>query len=310
MSKVDEAHEILVALGLPREQTNERSSLTLIALGKLSEEDSWQNVQRPCMRIVDIMDWMRDKLNKNYAPNSRETIRRRTIHQFEQARIVDRNPDEPTRPTNSGLTVYRLTDSIIRVIKSYGTESFQRETEDFIQSHGSLSDKYNKLRDLNKVSVKFPDDSIQYMSPGKHNELQRLIIEEFAPRFIKDSVVAYLGDTAEKHIIIDDNLLQSLNITVTEHDKLPDIIIYSPKTDWIFFIEAVTTHGPISPKRYHEFEYMLAKCTCGRVYVTAFLTANDFRKYASDIVWESEVWIAEAPDHMIHYNGDKFIGPH
>jgi len=310
MSKIDEAHEILVALGLPKEQSNERSSLTLIALGKLSEEDNWQDVQMPCMRIVDIMDWMRDKLNKDYAPNSRETIRRRTIHQFEQARIVDRNPNEPTRPTNSGLTVYRLTDNIIRVIKSYGTESFQHEIEDFIQSHGSLSDKYNKMRDLNKVPVKFPDDSIQYMSPGEHNELQRLIIEEFAPRFVKEPIVAYLGDTAEKHIIINNNLLQSLNITVTEHDKLPDVIIYSPKTDWIFLIEAVTSHGPISPKRYHELEDMLSKCTCGRVYVTTFLTANDFRKYASDIVWESEVWIAEAPDHMIHYNGDKFLGPH
>ncbi|MFS2517149.1 MULTISPECIES: BsuBI/PstI family type II restriction endonuclease [Parabacteroides] len=29
----------------------------------------------------------------------------------------------------------------------------------------------------------------------------------------------------------------------------------------------------------------------------------------ADIAWETEVWIAENPGHMIHFNGDRFIGP-
>lgn len=310
MTKKADAQKILESLGLPKKQTNERSSLTLLALGKLTEKDSWHDVQRPCMGILNIMEWMREKLGKDYKANSRESIRKDTIHQFEQARIVDKNPDNPMRPTNSSDTVYRLTGSVIRVLKSYGTESFQCEVERFIESQGSLSDKYNRMRNINKVQVKFPDDSIQYMSPGKHNELQGLVIEEFASRFIKEPVIAYLGDTADKHISINEILLKSLNIAVTEHDKLPDIIIYSSEKNWIFLIEAVTSHGPISPKRYHELEEMLAKCTCERVYVTSFLTIDVFRKYASDIAWETEVWIAENPDHMIHYNGDKFFGPH
>lgn len=237
-------------------------------------------------------------------------LRRQTIHQFEQARIVDRNPDNPDRPTNSGKTVYRLTGGILPVLRSYGTKTFDREVNKFIRTHGSLTRKYGKIRKLHTVAVKLPDDSILHLSPGEHNILQRLILEEFAPRFIENPVLIYMGDTAEKHLFIDEAALKSLFIPVTQHDKLPDVVLFSPKKKWIFFIEAVTSHGPISPKRHIELETMLSKCPFGRIYVTAFLTFSDFRKYAEEIVWESEVWIAEAPDHMIHYNGDKFFGPH
>ena len=80
--------------------------------------------------------------------------------------------------------------------------------------------------------------------------------------------------------------------------------------NWLFLIEAVTSHGPVNAKRHAEIESMLAKCPAERVYVTAFLDKADFRKYAADIAWETEVWIAETPDHMIHFNGPKFLGPY
>lgn len=310
MTPIEEALEILTALGLPRQQRNERSALTLLALAGRTNQNTWKEVQTPLLRIVDIMDRMRNDFGKQYAPNSRETIRRQTIHQFEQARIVDRNPDDPDRPTNSGLTVYRLTNAIIPVLRAYGTKSFEREVKKFVRAHGTLTNQYNQLRRRHSVPVTLPDGSVLNLSPGKHNKLQRLILEEFAPRFIENPVLAYFGDTAVKHLFVDSPTLKSLGIPVTEHDKLPDIVILSPEKNWIFLIEAVTTHGPISPKRHIELEKMLSGCSCGRVYVTAFLTFRAYRKYAEEIVWESEVWIAEAPDHMIHYNGDKFFGPY
>ncbi len=309
MTVIEEALNILTALGLPRKQRNERSALTLLALAGRTHQNTWKDVTTPLLRIVDIMDWMRDRFGKNYAPNSRETIRRQTIHQFEQARMVDKNPDDPDRPTNSGLTVYRLTDAVIPVLRTYGTKSFEREVKKFVRAHGMLATRYSQLRRQHTVAVTLPDGSILNLSPGMHNKLQRLILEEFAPRFINDPVLVYVGDTAEKHLFIDIPVFESLGIPVSEHNKLPDIVILSPGKNWIFLIEAVTTHGPISPKRHMELEKMLSKCPCGRVYVTAFLTFRDYRKYAEEIVWESEVWIAEAPDHMIHYNGDKFFGP-
>lgn len=310
MSKRDDALEIIKSLGLPKNQQNERSSLTLLALAALKEDDAWKNVGRPLLRIWDIMGWMRDHYGKDYAANSRETIRRQTVHQFQQARLVDRNPDDPRRPTNSGDTVYQLTKECADVLKRFGNKNFAKKCEVFIELHGSLSAAYERARKLVKVPVTLPDGSKVELSPGIHNELQRLIVEDFAPRFAPGSVVLYLGDTAQKRLVIETVLLKRLNIPEMNHDKLPDVVLYDASRHWLFLIEAVTTHGPVSPKRHAELEADLVNCSSGRVYVTAFTNFTVFKKYVSEIVWESEVWIAEFPDHMIHFNGDKFLGPY
>jgi hypothetical protein len=256
------------------------------------------------------MGWMRDHYGKDYAANSRETVRRQTIHQFEQARFIDRNPDDPKRPTNSGETVYQLTKDCADVLRRFGQKGFSAQCEKFIEKHGSLSAAYQRARDLLKVPVTLPDGGTVELSPGVHNELQRLVIEEFASRFAPGSFVLYLGDTAEKRLLIQSARLKALNIPEMNHDKLPDVVLYDGKRKWLFLIEAVTTHGPVSPKRHAELEDALKDCPAGRVYVTAFMDFTAFKKYASDIVWESEVWIAEFPDHLIHFNGDKFLGPY
>ena len=310
MSKREDALEIIKTLGLPKGQKNERSSLTLLALAGLTENDPWSRTRRPLLRIVDIMTWMKDKYGKLYAPNSRETIRRQTIHQFEQARLIDRNPDDPTRPTNSGDTVYQLTAEAVKVLRSYGKPRFPKNCESFIRNHGALSATYERSRNMLKVPVKLPDGSRVLLSPGVHNELQRLIVDDFAPRFAPGSVVAYLGDTARKGLLVAADLLRQLHVPEMQHDKLPDVILYDPRRDWMFLIEAVTSHGPVSAKRHAELETMFQDSGAGRVYVTAFMNFGAFKKYAADIVWESEVWIAESPDHMIHFDGDKFLGPY
>lgn len=310
MSKRADALQIIEKLGLPRQQQNERSSLTLLALAGLHEEDAWTKAGRPLLRILDIMSWIRENYQKDYAANSREGVRRQTIHQFEQARIVDRNPDDPSRPTNSGDTVYQLTEDAAEVLKRFGKRDFTKKCNGFIGRHGTLAAAYKHSRNLLKVPVSLPDGSKVELSPGVHNDLQRLVIEEFSSRFSPSAVVVYLGDTAEKRLVVDSGLLEQLNIPVLSHDKLPDVVLYDSGRNWIFLIEAVTTHGPVSPKRHAELEFALKDCSAGRVYVTAFMDFNTFKKYASEIVWESEVWIADCPDHMIHFDGDKFLGPY
>jgi adenine-specific DNA-methyltransferase len=310
VSKRDDAKEILQSLGLPKQQQNERSCLTLLALAELTEEMPWAKTKRPLLRIWDIMAWMRDKYGKDYAANSRETIRRQTVHQFEQARLVDRNPDDPARPTNSGDTRYQLTKHAAAVLSAFERPAFSKKCEQFLERHGSLTKAYERARKLHKVPVTLPDGSHVELSPGVHNELQRLIVEDFAPRFAPAAVVVYLGDTADKRLCIANDLLQALNIPEMNHDKLPDVVLYDRDRNWLFLVEAVTAHGPVSPKRHAELEAMLKDSPAGRVYVTAFLDFKGFNKYASQIVWESEVWIADFPDHMIHFNGDKFLGPY
>ncbi len=310
MSKREDALEIIKTLGFPKQQQNERSCLTLLALAGLEEQDSWSGVKRPLLRTVDIMDWMRDHYGKAYKPNSRETIRRHTIHQFEQARLIDRNPDDPKRPTNSGVTVYQLTKHAAAVLKSFGTSGFSKKCEKFIKRHGSLSAAYERVRRMVKVPVTLPDGSKVTLSPGAHNELQRLVIEDFGARFAPNSQVLYLGDTADKRLVTETESLEKLNIPEMNHDKLPDVVLYDKDRNWLFLIEAVTTHGPVSPKRHAELEAALKDCPAGRVYVTAFMDFAAFKKYASEIVWESEVWISEFPDHMVHFDGERFLGPY
>lgn len=183
MNKREEALDILKSLGLPKKQQNERSCLTLLALAGLSERSPWSKTRRPLLRIWDIMGWMKEEFGKVYAANSRETIRRQSIHQFEQARLIDRNPDEPKRPTNSGDTVYQLTEQAASVLRSFGQPRFSKNCEKFIELHGSLSAAYAQARNQRMVPVTLPDGGRVGLSPGLHNELQRLTVEEFAPSF-------------------------------------------------------------------------------------------------------------------------------
>ena len=310
MAKTEEAIEILRALGLPRAQQNERSGLTLLALAGVGPRTSWKQSNQPPMRIWDLMEFMRSRYRKDYAANSRETIRRQTIHQFEQARIVDRNLDDPDRPTNSGKTVYTLTPSAAQVLKSYGTSGFKKAVATFLKEFGSLEQAYSSSRASHRVPLVLPQGKKIYLSPGKHNRLQVAIIEEFGPRYAPGADVLYVGDTALKHVVCETEKLARLGIIITEHDKLPDVLLYWKNRNWLFLIEAVTSHGPVSPKRHREIEKFLKGCTANRIYVTAFLSMGDFRKYAADIAWETEVWVADNPEHMIHFNGPKFLGPY
>lgn len=309
MSKTDQALEIIRSLGLPGQQQNERSALTLLALAGVAPRGRWARAKQPLLRIWDIMAFMREKYGKDYAANSRETIRRQTVHQFEQARIVDRNPDDPARPTNSGKNAYALTHDAVNVLKAYGTKRFEEEVQRFIEKFGELKEAYSRRRKLREVTLRLPDGAKVELSPGRHNQLQVAVIEQFGPHFAPGTEVLYVGDTAKKHVLCETEALSELRIGINQHDKLPDIVLYDRKRNWLFLIEAVTSHGPVNPKRHAEIESMLKNCPAERVYVTAFLDRAAFRKYAADIAWETEVWIAQNPGHMIHFNGPKFLGP-
>lgn len=309
MGKIEQAQEILESLGLPYAQQNEISALTLLALAQLSEKSAWKNANNPKLRVHDILVEIKQRYGREYAENSRETIRRRVLHQFVQAGIAIQNADDPTRPTNSGLNNYMLSDLALDAIRAYDSSTWSRKRKAFLDQQGRLLDLYQKSREQNKIPLQVADGTTYRLSPGKHNELQSAIVSEFGPRFAPGAKLLYLGDAAKKTLIFEKDLLAKLNIPASEHGKLADILLYDEKKNWLFLIEAVTAHGPISPKRHVELEKLLEKCTAARVYVTAFLDFATFKKFANEIAWETEVWIAELPSHMIHFNGDKFLGP-
>ena len=202
-----------------------------------------------------------------------------------------------------------LTDLALDVVHSYGSSKWKTKVRNFIDKQGRLLDVYQKAREQTKIPLQVAEGKVYKLSPGKHNKLEVAIIEEFGPRFAPGAKPIYLGDTAKKTLILDEEAFTKLGISVSEHGKFPDVILYDIKKKWLFLIEAVTAHGPISPKRQIELEKLFEKCKAGKIYVTAFLDFATYKKFANDIAWETEVWIAEMPSHMIHFNGDKFLGP-
>ena len=182
------------------------------------------------------MEFMRVEYGKDYKPNSRETIRRQTIHQFEQARLVDRNPDDPDPPTNSGKNAYRLTDEVAEVLKAFGTAGFDKAVAAFIGQFGTLEAAYERARASHQIPLRPADGSTVYLSPGEHNALQVAIIEDFGPRFAPGAIVLYVGNTAKKQVIYDQDQFARIGVPITERDKLPDVVLFDPAKNWSFLI--------------------------------------------------------------------------
>lgn len=312
--KLTQAKEILKALGLPKQQYNNRSAWVFLALAHIRPKDKWQNVKAPLLPTVNIMQFIREYYGQDYKPNTRETIRRQTLHQFEQARIVNRNRDNPSRPTNSKDNNYSLNQPVIEVLKRYPNDNWKQKIKEYKKELPKLQKIYEQILDKTKIPIKLPKGKKIKLSPGKHNQLHKDIVYEFCSRFIGDSgVILYIGDTAKsrneggKLMILEKEQLKAIGISPMSHEKLPDLVAYDKKRKRVFLIEAVTSHGPISPKRYIEMEKILKNCKIKKIYVSAFPNINEFRRHIMNIAWETEVWIADKPDHMIHFNGDHFL---
>lgn len=316
--KIKEAKEVLKGLGVDRLRQNDRSALTLLALLNLEPNKSWSSATNPYLQTFKIMEFMRVFYEKDYKPNSRETIRRQTLHQFELFRIVDRNRDDPSRPTNSKDNNYSVTTEALEAIKAYGTSSWVKKSQSFQKTIPVRLKQYEQKQSRHNINFKLPSGQEITLSPGAHNQLHADIVKKFIPEFIgnKNAEVLYIGDTASSRSGEGGKLMhcleqrfEDLNLPSFKHSKLPDLVIYDNKRSWLFLIEAVTSHGPVSTKRYIELDKMFKACDIGLVFVTAFPNTNLFKKNSNDIAWETEVWIADRPKHMIHFNGDRFLGP-
>lgn len=304
MNKLEQAKDILAKIGMPKAQQADLCAYTLLALLNIKEKSKWNTATNEYIRIHDIMGFIKQNYGVAYAENSRETFRKQAMHHFRIAALIEDN----SKATNSPNYRYRITNEALNLIKKYGTNEWNKELEKYLKNHKKLISIYENKRNLTKIPVKINGENFEF-STGKHNELQKAIIEEFAPRFAQNSIVLYVGDTKDKDLYKDVELLEKLKISMGEHEKLPDVILYQKEKKWIYFIEAVTSVGPISPKRIVEITDMTKDCKLGKIYVTAFIDMKTFKKFTEQLAWETEVWLSEMPDHMIHLNGDKFMGP-
>ncbi len=195
----------------------------------------------------------------------------------------------------------------LSTIKKYNTTEWPSALNKWISEKGKLIERYGKVKKDNLLALELSSGKAIKFSPGKHNELQIKIISDFVPRFCPKASLVYVGDTARKILFIDEKILSTLGISITEHNKLPDVVLYDETKNQIFLIEAVTAHGPISPKRQIELENILKNCKVIKIYISVFPDFRELKRHIDNIAWESEGWVADNPDHMIHFNGPKFF---
>lgn len=307
---IEAALQILASLGLPRAQQNERSALCLLALLNLRPGKAWAKAENPLIGITPIMDWAREYYEKDYAPNTRETVRRQSMHQFVDAGIALYNPDKPDRPVNSPKAVYQIEPAALVLLRTFGKPKWHDNLTAYLAKRETLAARYAKEREQNRIPVEIAPSQQITLSPGEHSELIRNIIEDFAPRFAPGSALVYAGDTGDKWGYFDAALLAELGVKVDSHGKMPDVVLHYSAKNWLLLIESVTSHGPVDGKRHAELAKLFTGSTAGLVFVTAFPNRAIMSRYLGEIAWETEVWVADAPSHLIHFNGERFLGPY
>lgn len=254
------------------------------------------------IRIHGIIAFIREKYGISYAENSRETIRKQALHHFRNAAFIEDNG----RATNSPNYCYRITLEMLKLIQSFRGADWESEKSGFLSQHKSLAELYKSKREMKKVPVKINGADFM-LSHGSHNMLQKSVLEEFAPRFIPASECLYIGNTAKKDLMKNDKRLAVLGFNVNVHDKMPDIILYDEERSTLFFVECVTSGGAVTQGRIIEIEAMTENVRTRKVYITAFPDFRTYKRLSEFIAWETEIWIAEFPGHMIHMNGKKFL---
>ena len=318
--KVEEMLSLLRAVGFPLEKKTpkmqKRLARVMLAVCNLKPETSWADAAiwdgESGWRVKsrDIIKFLNQHYGESIADSSYDDIRRGNLDYLVQAGLVLNSAGRPDSNVNDGTRGYAVHERAANVIRSFGSDSWTVSVQTFIEFKGRFEDVLERKRARPKLIVRMPDGLNLSLKAGAHNSLQKAIIEEFVSRFVQSAEILYVGDSDNKDLYKNAARLRDLGVFEIGHDRLPDVIVYDAARKWLFFIEAVHTSNPMSSLRHVVLERASEKCTVGIVYVSAFADRRAFAAWVKDIGWETEVWLADSPEHLIHFNGDRFLGPH
>ena len=311
---------VLTAIDFPFESLPpawaKRTPKVILALGRvrptgsLSDATGWGTPgvgiqgSRALIGVVN-RDW-----DENISSGSYDEIRRRCVKFLVEAGVALKDPDNPTRAPNSPATGYALSEHFVALLHAHGTPEWAARLDGFKALAGSLREKFRQERAMELVPVTLPDGTALELSPGAHNKLPADIIREFLPRYAPGGEVIYVADALERQLHKDDALMEEVGLFALDHRQLPDVIVFDRPNKWVLVIEAVASSGHLSSLRVVELKRLLKVCKFPQVFVTAFPDYTVFGRFAADIAWETEVWIATHPTHLIHYNGKRYLGPY
>lgn len=312
------AQAVLDAVDFPFERLSAtwsaRAARVLLCIAGIKPGDSFRKTLRDfdpmatkgSREVVDALSLWDVALSRG----SYDDVRRNCIEYLVGAGLCVQNPDHPSRDLHSPKTSYGLSQGAIAMLRAHGTSEWESTTARFTAEQPSLREEYNRRRVAAGYSLVLPDGLKVQLEHGPHNWLQHQVITKFASNFVQDGELLYVGSFTNRTLYRAEERLRELGVFELEHDRLPDVMIYSPIRHWLFVIEAVHSTGPVSHEKRRRLEAMLKESSAGRVYVSAFRDRSTFRRYIADIAWETEVWIAEEAHHLIHFNGDRFLGPY
>ncbi len=311
-----QALEILESVGIPFEKKSPRAlecmAMAFLAVAGIIK--SWKNAKgqkdNRHLKTREIIKFINEHYEENISSGSYDDMRRKHLKLPVLADLILNSANNPNAATNDPTRGYTLSNEFKNLITFYNTKDWTIKLTLFNKNRPSLDEILKRKRNLAKIPVKLPNNKLLELSQGEHNQLQREIIEEFLPRYGNGCEVLYIGDTTNKYLVREDKKLLALGFFELSHDSLPDIVAYDKEKNWLYLIEAFYSSGPMSEERIFELRKSLKKCKAGLIFVTAFISRTDFFKHGEKIGWESEIWMADNPDHLMHLNGTKFLGPY
>ena len=313
---VNDAIYILYQLGVPVAGRTSRSlegmAVCFLAIVDVRQPDAWAGAKDlrdgRSLKTRDIIEYVNAEFGETISSGSYDDIRREYLKFPVMAGVIVRS--NPGAARNSPTRAYALNPAYSEAVRAFGTARWESVVTGLLAGRRSLVEQLDPTRSVTRVPIRIGEGLVAQFGPGAHNELIKAVIEEFLPRYGYGSEVLYVGDAEDKMLHVNRTGLARLGLLVVEHAELPDVIAYSAERDWLYLVEAVHTSGPMSPARRLSLSGLLGKCSSGVIYVTAFATRQKFRSWVKDIAWETEVWIAEAPDHVVHFDGERFLGPY
>lgn len=282
----------------------------------MKSDTDWNKASKSVLGIDEIRAYIKDKFGVTYAPNTRESIRKDAIDYFRLVGVVLKNQDDINRSTNDKNSSYQVEENALNLIRTYGSNNWDQSLKDYLKKSEGIKEKYAEEIDSIYVSVKYPSGEIIKLAPGKHSNLIKNIVEIFVPNYLHSDNIVFTDDTGKKETESKGKtealnyLKRELGIELDIHGKMPDVIVHIPEKKWLVLIEAFTSVGPIDVKRHNELKNLFTSPNIGLVYVTAFPNRKTMAKSLSEIDWETEVWVADSPTHLVHFNGEKFLGPY
>lgn len=312
---LNDAKDILISIGMPEYLYNPRCVMTLAALAEMSGDKKWRNASEDYHGTHHVLAFINKNFpqkagldKKSYAENSRETFRDDTIKPWISAGILEAKAGLATNDKDNS---YRFTSYFASLIRTYGTEQWEEKLAEYRESHVIYADYLKQTKTVERdYNLEFGDIEIS-LKKSPHNKLQLNILQLLIPLICKEEPeILYIGDATDRDLLQNDERLMELGINVlSQSGNLPDIIAYDASQKRVIFIEAYHSTGVFTIDRVNEIK---ALCTCEAgtevAFITAFDSTDKMLKNYKSVAWDTDMWSADEPTHLVHKNGDKFIG--